>query len=60
MGQLGFRDEEQRIHKLHQKKSTLTALSEAILWDSFRPLLERRAALNLLRLVGFQSIRADM
>lgn len=41
MGQRGFWDEEQRIHKLHQKKPTLTALSEVVPWDSFRPLLEQ-------------------
>ncbi|WP_233130369.1 IS5 family transposase, partial [Synechococcus sp. 1G10] len=41
MGQRGFWDEEQRIHKLHQKNPTLTALSEAIPWDSFRPLIEQ-------------------
>jgi IS5 family transposase len=41
MGQRGFWDEEKRIHRLQQKKPTLATLSEAIPWETFRPLLEQ-------------------
>ena len=41
MGQRGFWDEEERNKKLRQKKPALARLSEAIPWDSFRPLLEK-------------------
>ncbi len=41
MGQRGFWDEEKRINRLQQMKSTLATLSEAIPWEAFRPLLEQ-------------------
>jgi hypothetical protein len=33
MGQRGFWDEEKRIHRLQQKKTTLATLSETIPWE---------------------------
>jgi len=41
VGQRGFWDEQNRVAKLQQKKPVLMRLSEAIPWDSFRPLLEK-------------------
>ncbi len=41
MGQRGFWDEKKRNHMLQQKKPTLATLSEAIPWETFRPLLEQ-------------------
>ena len=41
MGQRGFWDEQNRVAKLQQKKPVLMRLSEAIPWESFRPLLEK-------------------
>ena len=41
MGQRGFWDEQNRVTKLQQKKPVLMRLSEAIPWESFRPLLEK-------------------
>jgi transposase, IS5 family len=41
MGQRGFWDEKKRNHMLQQKKPTLAILSEAIPWETFRPLLEQ-------------------
>ncbi len=41
MGQRGFRDEEQRIQKLQDKKPVLVLLSAQIPWDTFLALLDR-------------------
>ena len=41
MGQRGFWDEQNRVSKLQQKKPVLRRLSEAIPWETFRPLLEQ-------------------
>jgi hypothetical protein len=41
MGQRGFRDEEQRTARLHEKKPILKRLSDSIPWETFRPLLEQ-------------------
>jgi len=39
VGQRGFWDEQKRVAKLQQKKPVLRRLSEAIPWETFRPLL---------------------
>jgi IS5 family transposase len=41
VGQRGFWDEQNRVAKLQQKKPVLIRLSQAIPWESFRPLLEK-------------------
>ena len=41
MGQRGFRDEQQRVAKLQEKKPVLIRLAESISWESFRPLLDK-------------------
>ena len=41
VGQRGFWDEQKRVAKLQQKKPVLRRLSEAIPWETFRPLLEQ-------------------
>jgi IS5 family transposase len=46
VGQRGFWDEQNRVAKLQQKKPVLMRLSEAIPWESFRPLLEKGYAQN--------------
>ncbi len=40
VGQRGFWDEQNRVAKLQQKMPVLRWLSEAIPWETFRPLLE--------------------
>jgi IS5 family transposase len=46
VGQRGFWDEHQRVSKLQGKKPVLKRLSESIPWESFRPLLDQRYALE--------------
>ena len=41
MGQKGFRDEQEKVSKLKNKKSVLTCCSESIPWKAFCPLLEK-------------------
>ena len=41
VGQRGFWDEQNRVAKLQQKKPVLRLLSEAMPWETFRPLLEQ-------------------
>ncbi len=41
MGQKGFWDEQQRVAKLQGKKPVLKSLADSILWESFRPLLDK-------------------
>ena len=41
VGQRGFWDDQKRVAKLQQKKPVLIRLSEAISWESFRPLPEK-------------------
>ena len=41
IGQKGFRDEQEKVSKLKNKKSVLTCCSESIPWKAFCPLLEK-------------------
>ena len=59
VGQQGFWDDQKRLNKLREKKTTLEHLNATIPWQEFRPLLESVFEKDRKSPAGRKRIRRD-